>query len=70
VAVQVAVFPDEPSIWRNGDIHIFATCTGAPHARARLENNCNLYCTGISEIFICDLYVDDTSETWSCEPKN
>ena len=40
-----------------------ATCTGAPHARARLENNCNLYCTGISEIFICDLYVDDTSET-------
>ena len=27
------------------------------------KENGNLYCTGISEIFICDLYVDDTSET-------
>ena len=49
MAVQVAVFADEPSFWRNGDIDIFATYKGAPHARDRLIRNCHLYCAGISE---------------------
>ena len=49
MAVQVAVFADEPSFWRNGDIDIFATYKGAPHARDRLVRNCHLYCAGISE---------------------
>ena len=49
MAVQVAVFADEPSFWRNGDIDIFATYKGAPHARDRLVRNCHLRFVGITE---------------------
>ena len=48
-AVEAAVCPDNPLLWRDGDIDIFATCEGAPHVRARLVHYRHLVCTGVSE---------------------